>query len=167
MGLCFFSFNIIVYFRQMTDLRGCIDQWVAYQAGCESRDFKQLPGCPSITLISAVLEPCPSYLDGKQTAPWGGWHGKHWGSHLFQFTLCLQASLMGSRFMLIPYSMHQKSHLILHCKINLILAWGSSIKKRRLSGASYLCEKALCRISVSIHWVIVKISVPGKDVNQD
>lgn len=53
--------------------------------------------------------------------------GKHWDSHLFQFTLCLQASLMGNRFMLIRYSMHRKSHLMLHGKINLILARGCFI----------------------------------------
>lgn len=57
--------------RQRQIYVDAIDQWVAYQAGRESRDFKQLPGCPSITLISAVLELGLSHLDGQLTAAWG------------------------------------------------------------------------------------------------
>lgn len=135
----------------MADLRGC--NW----------SVSGVSGWAWIKRFLAAAWPSIHHPDlccawtGPVTLRWptdcsmGGWCGKHWDSHLFQFTLCLQASLMGNRFMLIRYSVHRKSHLMLHCKINLILARGGFIYKAFVScvlpvwGGSmpYQCQHSL------------------------
>lgn len=90
--------------------------------------FSSCPGCPSIMLVYAVPELGLSHSDGQLTIA----RGMVWqipGTHLFQFTPCLRVSLMGNRLMLICYSMHRKSHLMPHCKLNLILARGCLFSK--------------------------------------
>lgn len=152
----------------MADLRGC--NW----------SVSGTSGWAWINRFLAAAWPSIHHADlcwawtGPVTLRWptdcsmGGWCGKHWDAHLFQFTLCLRASLMGNRFMLICYSMHRKSHLILRCKINLILARGCAFYK----GICLLCPTCVrslpCRINVSTHWVLVELSDPGQEaVTQD
>lgn len=49
---------------------------MAWQAGRESRESKQLPGCPSITLISTAPEPA------CHTQRLQRWHGEHWAGQI-------------------------------------------------------------------------------------
>lgn len=99
-------------------------------------------------VISAAPEPGLSHVDGR-TAGGAGDAGVNTGIVIcFNSTLCLRASLMGNRFMLICYSMHRKSHLMLHCKINLISAGGCFIFK----GGCLVCPtcvRSLHAVSVS------------------
>lgn len=140
-----FFFPLLPYhvtLQRMADLRGC-NSSVSGISGCAWIKRFLAAAWPSIhhpDLCCAWTRPVT--LRWPTDCSMGGWCGKHWDSHLFQFTLCLQASLMGNRFMLIRYSVHRKSHLMLHCKINLILARGGFIYK----GVCLVCPTCVRRL---------------------
>lgn len=156
-----------VTLRRMADLRGC--NWSV--SGISSWAwFKRFLAAAWLSIHHADL--CRAWT-GPVTLRWPtdcsmGDGVVNTGTVIYFNSLCVCRRLSGGTFMLILYNMHLKSHLIPHCKINLILPQGCFIYK----GACLVCptcvKEAPCRINVSIHWVLVELSDPGQEaVTQD
>lgn len=69
--------------------------------------------------------------------------------------------------MLMCYSMHEESYLMLYCQCNLNLARGCFVHKGVCLVCFYLYERGLCGINVSIHWISEKLSYPEAAVARD